>query len=206
MESVSFAASIVSIALGLIAIAISLYFYTQGKNTEQRVTNALEAIKAQTDTMQRLSARQMDRLIKGVIEPDSSQSTIVFAALDLLRAIPENVASQLQTALRALHGRSMQPDAVVGYIGAYYYCAMANVVLQGYLPAFTELQSDNTARPLVDQTFNDCNLLEGVLNEFQPQALQASSVFHLYQEARNRWKPLVKDSLTVYQQRGTTQT
>lgn len=206
MGSLSFAASIVSIALGLIAIAMSVYFYTQGKNTEQRVTNALEAIKAQTDTLQRLAARQMDRLIKGVIEPDASHSTIVFAALDVLRSIPENIASQLHAALKAPNERSMLPDAVMGYIGTYYYCAMANVALQTYLPVFAELQPDNTARALVDQTFSDCNLLEGILNQFQPQALQASPLFHLYEEARNRWKPLVKDSLTVYQQRGTTQT
>jgi len=52
---------VVSFVFGGFAIWLSLYFYTKAKDTDKAVSNSLEAIRAQSDALQRLTARWMDR-------------------------------------------------------------------------------------------------------------------------------------------------
>ena len=58
----SIVASIVSVVLGFLAIAMSVYFFVVGRKTEREVSNSLIKIETQADMLQKLSGRQMDRL------------------------------------------------------------------------------------------------------------------------------------------------
>jgi len=204
MGITSLVASLLSIALSAIAIWLSVHFYTQGKNTEQRVTNALEGIRAQTDALQRLTGRHMDRLIRGVTEQDPSQSTLILAVVQALREIP-SIASQLHGTSPSATAQVLANEAILGYIGIYYYSGIANVAWQYFLPPLHELQTDNAAKILVDQTCSDFRILETLISKIDPSTLQSSQLYHLYLEAYNRWKPYVKDSTMVYQERGEIQ-
>lgn len=64
----SIGSGVVSVTLGVLAIWLSLYFYTRGKDTERNVSSALAEIKAQTAALERLSAKQLDRLTKFATE------------------------------------------------------------------------------------------------------------------------------------------
>ena len=57
METASIVASFVSLIVSIMAIWFSFYFYNQSKNTEHQVRIVLEAIKAQTDTLQAINAK-----------------------------------------------------------------------------------------------------------------------------------------------------
>jgi hypothetical protein len=91
METASIIASFVSVIISVLAIWQAIYFYTQGKNTERNVQVALEAIKTQTDALQTLNARTLDRLTKYVTTPrdESTQTAQLFAAT--MRDIPDIV-------------------------------------------------------------------------------------------------------------------
>jgi hypothetical protein len=60
---------VVSFFFGGFAIWLSMHFYTKAKDTEREVSNSLESIKAQTDTLQKLTARWMDRFTRHATEP-----------------------------------------------------------------------------------------------------------------------------------------
>jgi hypothetical protein len=62
-------ASVASLILAVIAIWLSLYFYSKSKDTETEVRVVLGQIKQQTESLERLSARQLMRLTRAVTEP-----------------------------------------------------------------------------------------------------------------------------------------
>lgn len=85
----SLVASIVSVVLGIVAFAVSLYFYTQAKNTERDVSRLLGGIQAQTEALQKIVSRQMDRLIRGVTEqPPSGDVSALYEVIGAIKEIP----------------------------------------------------------------------------------------------------------------------
>src|SRR5262249_41060704 len=91
METASIIASIVSVILALVAIAQSIYFYTQSKNTESRVQEALTAIKTQTESLQALSGKYLDRLTRYVTTPREDPNQIAQLFADTMHNIPDIV-------------------------------------------------------------------------------------------------------------------
>ena len=96
MEIASIVGSIVSVIVGLVAISLAVYFYTQSKDTEGNVSTALASIQAQTEALQKLTGRWMDRLTRYATEARPSEEALV----QLARAVvdmPANIASQLRS-------------------------------------------------------------------------------------------------------------
>jgi hypothetical protein len=127
---VSLVAGIVSVLLGLLAIGISLYFYTQTKNTEKDVSGLLEGIRAQTETLQKIVGRQMDRLIRGVTEQaPSSDFSALYEMIGAIKDIPTTVITLLQapSSSSTQAAQWWKEEAIKGYIGAYYYAACVPV-------------------------------------------------------------------------------
>lgn len=87
MEAINLASSIASIILAVIAIGMSVYFYTQSKNTETKVESSLESIKAQTDTLQKLTGKWMDRLTKYVTDSNPYDQTFIHI-ISALKELP----------------------------------------------------------------------------------------------------------------------
>lgn len=58
-----------SIALALVAIGQATYFFIKSKDSEKTVETALDGIRQQTETLQKIAGRQLDRLTKFVTEP-----------------------------------------------------------------------------------------------------------------------------------------
>ena len=199
--------SAVSIILGFGAVALAVYFYTQAKNSEARVSNTLESIKAQTDTLQRLTARQMDRLIRGYTDSRPPDESYLYMIVETIKQIPTSIASQLQGASSTTTSQALLVEVVTCYITAYYYAGIANLTLQGLLPPLADLKPNDTIKQLVDQSYADFFTLDGILGRLEASWLTSNRLHHLYTEA-DLWKsiPLVKDSTTVYQEREAAQT
>mgnify|MGYP003587795725 CR=1 FL=1 len=90
----SLAGSIVSIVLGLFAICLSIYFFVQSKKTEQNISVSLAKIETQTDALQKLTGRQLDRLTKYVTQPKSSSTDEAMAELiPVLKDLPKSLLS-----------------------------------------------------------------------------------------------------------------
>lgn len=198
-------AGIVSIVLAVIAIAISLYFYTQGKNTESRISGLLEAIRAQTDMLQKIVGRQMDRLIRGVTEQPHTDYTAVTEMIGAIKDIPTTVITLLQAPTSSAQAtQAWRRSAIDGYIGAYYYAAISNISNQCFLPPLESLETENIIKKVLDTSFADFTNLDRWFPTLDQQELRLSPVFHLYQEAFSTWRQFVKDSTGVYAERAAS--
>jgi hypothetical protein len=63
-------------------------------------------------------------------------------------------------------------------------------------PPEQEGVNDSVKRP-IDESCKDFWVLDNWLAKLEPQELQSNPSLHLYQEARNAWKPWVRDSNMV---------
>jgi hypothetical protein len=196
----SIVASIVSVVLGGFAIWLALFLYNQSKDTERRVAEMLAAIKAQTDTLQKLGSKMIDRLTTAVTAPRAADEAVVML-ISTIREIPTAIAANLRTPAADASQQVWLNEVLTAYIGMYYYAAVVNVAWQGYLPAFEDLPDDDLAKRLVDLSHSDFNLLEGLIGHFDPRMVEANRLQHLHAEAIEYWKPYLKDALSVYRDR-----
>ncbi|MDA2911493.1 hypothetical protein MYX04_11255 [Nitrospiraceae bacterium AH_259_D15_M11_P09] len=118
-----------------------------------------------------------------------------------LGEIPTNIASQLRAPTPDATVQGLTTEIVNAYLAIYYYTAIANVGLQGHLPALDSLQPDDRAKSLVDSSYNDFVVIERIISGLNPTLVQASVLHHLYAEASINWKPYVRDSTRAYQAR-----
>lgn len=72
---ISIIGSFVSLILSVVAIFLSAYFYTQTKNTEKSVNEALAEIKTQTANLDKLTGKLLDRLTRFVTTPQPMDAT-----------------------------------------------------------------------------------------------------------------------------------
>jgi hypothetical protein len=206
MNTLSFFSGGMSIVLGFIAIALSVYFYTQAKNSEKETSNALERIKAQTETLQKITAKQMNQFIKHATEQRPIEE--ILTIISSVKNIPD---TNMQLQLQQNEIAALTTQAVEGYIGSYYYSAVANCVLQYYLPDVNRFDDTNEfhvlIKAIIDISSQDFNNLTTLLGKVNSTLIQNSPVYSYYTSAEQFWKPLVKDSATCFvdKQQGDSQ-
>lgn len=202
---VSLVAGIVSVLLGFLAIGVSLYFYTQTKNTEKDLGKLLEGIRTQTDALQKIVGRQMDRLIRGVTDQPSSDFSAVYEMIGAIKEIPTTVITLLQ-APSSSSSQAVQwwkHEAIKGYIGAYYYSALTNIAHQYFLPPLDQLLPEDRMKRVVDSSHADFTMLDEWFPKLDKEDLTRNTLYHLHQEAQS-WKPFIKDSTATYAQRAAS--
>jgi hypothetical protein len=200
MEVASIVSSFVSTILAGFAIWLSLYMFNKGKDTEGDVRESLASIKAQTDALQKLTGKMMDRLTSAVTAPRAADEALV-VLMQTIREMPVAIATNLQAPSAGADRQALLVEVLTAYIATLYYAGVANVVTQLHLPPLEDLGGDDPAKRLVDTTCNDFRLLEGYIARFDPGLVTANRLQHLYAEAMQQWKPHVKDSTTVYRDR-----
>lgn len=187
----------VSIILAIVAISFSVHFYTQSKNTETNVINALSSIKAQVDTLQKLTGKWMDRLTKYATEPRGQTEAV--AIVSALKELPASIAAQLPLLTQDRQEQPEMTDALItSYISIYYYVAVANYAMQGYLPPLEDVIEDDYWKKFLDLTYQDFLLIERLLNGIEPTRIQNNLKATLYDNTVENWRDLVRDSTMVY--------
>ena len=89
-----------------------------------------------------------------------------------------------------------QLEAIKGYIVAYYYAALTNVSCQAYVPA-EQMAGNDILKGIIDASYAQFYALDHWLAKLDPHELKSNPNAHLFQEARDVWKPWVKDWLTI---------
>ena len=120
-----------------------------------------------------------------------------------LRDMPTTIAANLRTPPAGADTQVLLAEVLTAYIATYYYAGITNGAMQGHLPPLEELEEDDFAKRLVDSSCNDFRQLEGYIGQFDAPLVRGNRLHHLYVEAVQHWKPLVKDSTTVYHNRQT---
>ena len=195
-----------SISISIIAIALAIIFYITGRNTEKNISTSLGEIKSQTDTLQKLSGSWMNRLIKHVTEkkPDMIEKSIP-KLIDVLSQLPQNITSKLPQLSQAGDSEEINTEIISAYIALYYYTAQTNYWSQYYLPSPEEFDStndfDNLVKQVVDNSVTDFTAMLNILNKCEPKQLEDNPLYHLFKEAENHWKSLVKSSSDIFIQK-----
>lgn len=94
----------------------------------------------------------------------------------------------------AQHGH---PEVIEGYIIAYYYAALTNLLCQAHLPPIQEVENDDVVKAVIDASYRDFFMLDSSLGAVDPNEIQASPNLHMYQEVRDAWGHWVKDWTTI---------
>lgn len=203
-EMWSLVASIVSVILGAGAVALSVYFFVVGRNTEKLVSTSLTKIEAQADVLQRITGRQMDRLTKYVTE-DRIRPTdpAVTELLTVVLQAAKPLASSLpQDPARVQENPALRAEIVSLYIALYYYTALTNYWSQLFLPPANEFSDQNPfdapAKKSVDQSATDFTFIAGLLAKVDANELAASPLSYLLKEAMEQWRDQVKPAADVF--------
>ena len=199
IDLINLAVGITSLLLAILAGGLSIYFFVATKETERRTAQLLEAIKTQTDALQKLTGKWMDKLINY-----STQSQPVYSeTLSTLMAVIQEMPSRLSVSLPAsTDSDAVKKEMIVGYIGTYYYAAMANVAIQALVPQDFDVldETHNALKSIVDNSYSDVNTFRELL-QGQEGELLSSRAYGFYQRAESDWFPLVKDFEQVYQEK-----
>ncbi len=197
MNLISTLAGLVSIALGVLAIWLSIYFYNQAKNSEKQTATTLAEIKAQAETLKDITAKQMTRLIK-----HATDQRPIEEILTIITSVKNFPDTNLQLHLQQQEINALTTQAIEGYIGSYYYSAVANCLLQFYLPDAQNFDDTNQThiftKTMIDMSYNDFNNLKVLFGKINRALVQSSPVYSYYTSAEQFWAPLVKDSAMCF--------
>lgn len=199
----SIVSSVVSVILAVFAIGVSIYFFVETKNTEQRVTNSLSKIEAQADSLQKLNAKWMDRLTRYVTtERENPIDSSVPQLIHILAQLPATITATLtQTPDKSTHQQLIE-EIYSAYIAIYFYTAQTNYWSQFYLPNVSEFNANDEFHTLVkrviDMSDADFRYIAGILSNCDQNRLRANSLVHLLDETKDSWRHRVRSTADVF--------
>lgn len=204
VEIFSIAGSIASIVLAVVAVALSVFFFSQSKNTESSVRESLADIKTQTDSLQKLTGRWMDRLTKYVTTPKSESVESSQELKELLKELPENIANQLGSPPQT-NDPALVAELISLYIALYYYAGVANIFAQFSLPPLHKYDESPDFAALVtrvvDESAGDFAAMANLLATTDQEVLKQSKLFHLAEIGKNTYRDRVATSTQAYAKR-----
>lgn len=204
LEITSIISGIVGVILSLVAIWLSLYFYTQAKGSEARVENALTGIKAQTEALKALNGRQLDRLTKYATAPREEHPHAAQLLADTMRDIP-NIVLRL---MPAPNGSTGQPaphspsrsELVHLYLALWNYIGSTNVWSSFSLPhPQTFDDQDNFHRlvkRVIDRSAGDFQFMSSIVDHLSRSEIEACEAYYvdLYNETQTSLRPMIGDT------------
>ena len=207
-EMWSIISSIVSVILAFFAIAISIWFFIVGRNTEKNVSNSLTEIKTQTEMLQKISGKQLDRLTKYVTEPkDAMQNESFHEILKVVDQIPLSLSATFQQSSSASDASDLRSELVSCYVALYFYTAQTNFWSHINLPNASDFDPDDyvnsTCKRIVDMSATDFVAMANILAKLDQNELSSSALNHLLEETKSTWRDLVLNSSQVYEQRAS---
>jgi hypothetical protein len=198
---ISIFAGIFSIAISVVAIGLSIVFYFAGRKTEISVTTSLAKIEAQTDALQKLSGKQIDKLMKHAFDGTSgvNNNEAIMQLMSTLSQIPLTIT----TILRPPTDNSNDQQTIADlYAALYFYTAQANYWSQYYLPAASDFDDTNEfhnlTKRIIDLSNNDFQSVANWLGQCDQRLLAQSSLSEYLNVTKDRWRHNVKSSSEVF--------
>jgi hypothetical protein len=179
------------------------------KEAEKQTAVTLEAIKAQSDALQRLTGRWMDRLTRYATEPRPADEGLMML-VNTMANLPTTILTHLRVQTTTTPHPSVEPlitEVFDCYIALYHWTAVANVCGQILLPTpdgFDEAIPEHaTLKRIVDGSANDFAIMAQALNSERPERLNASRINRLLRDAMEHWRPLVRNTQEALAARAT---
>ena len=174
LEIVSIVAGFVSILIGCMAVALSLWFYRQTKDTEKAVSGSLIKIETQADMLQKITGKQLDRLTKFVTDPKKEQSEEQFTKIfQIIAQLPQMMLPQPASTEATI----TKTYEIQMWVALYFYSAQTNWLSTTSLPEQSEFDSDNAyhahIKRIVDLSAADFRNAATALSKYGEAALKA---------------------------------
>lgn len=195
----SIGSSIASIILAIVAILLSVYFYTQSKKSEKDITNSLSKIETQSQTIEKITGKQIERLTEHL----TKQSGLDEIHTDL-KMIAHMATTMKQDGQVTTIGSNERLEIIKYIIGSYYYCATTNYYAYMSLPEASKFDKENTfhirTKNILDMTASDINYIRGQFDflKITEDEIKKSGLEGLYKEALEVWLPNVKDAASAF--------
>lgn len=196
----------VSVILGFLALFLSVIFFVKGRNTEKAVSNTLTEIRTQTQILQKITARQIDRFTKYFTEQKPQGADDTAQLISILAQLPNQLTSHLSETSQTGDFEVLMDDFIICCAVLYFYTAQTNYWCQSYLPSASEFDENNDFHKLtmriVDMSAADFNLIANVLSKQDSSRIQKDSVsYELMNETITYWRDTVKSSSQVFVER-----
>jgi hypothetical protein len=189
-----------SIGISFIAMILSASFYFAGRNTEKSVAVSLARIEAQTDSLQKLSGKQIDKLMKHALDGHNQVSTndTMLQLMNVLSQMPVTIT----TILKNPSDNSDKDHIMTLYVALYFYIAQTNYWAQYCLPKESEFDGTNDfhlqTKRVVDLSNSDFITVANWLNSCDYSLLEKISLSHLMVETKDTWRKYVRSSADVF--------
>ncbi|MBY0225627.1 MAG: hypothetical protein K2Q28_07470 [Hyphomicrobium sp.] len=195
--------SALSITLSVIAIWLSLHFYERSKESEKQLSNSLAKIDAQTEALQKVNAKWMDRLTKYVTTDTPAQPDPYFAqVVAVLTELPNAITTRMAKPDVNDAQSQLVDELLSSYIAIYHYAALTNFWAQFYLPSAAEYDAENSfhglTKRVVDSSFQDFNHIAKLLQQADQKRLNRNPLVHLLDDTLTEWRDSVRSSSDVY--------
>ncbi|MFH1686619.1 MAG: hypothetical protein ABIE70_03755 [bacterium] len=206
LDAISFVGDVAALVLAVVAIWLALYFYKQGKGTELAVSNSLTKIETQTDVLNNVTMRQLDRLTKYVTQSrklgeDESLTKFIESVRGLAEAASKPSAGD-QGTTPELESSALEKTL---WIAVQFYAGQANYWSQGYIPDASQFDPNNPnhqlAKHIVDLSHADFIIASQKVRELKPHDVDATGLRHMYDETNRTLTKYVVPSSYVYEQR-----
>ncbi|MBL7663293.1 hypothetical protein JNK13_11140 [bacterium] len=190
-DIITLASSIASIVISVLAIILSIYFYTQTKNSESNVTSALAEIKSQSESLQNLTGRWMDRLTNYATQ----DKTALLEKFISMQRLPEvNSIAQVppQSDLDKTNKEQLAAGVLAYALISLYYAVYTNVLAASYLPKRSTFDADNQLhiliKRLLDGSAKDVAILKAAVDQLEkafPQQYKECQALHLLDDVNH---------------------
>lgn len=202
----SIVSSVVSVILAVFAVALSIYFFVQTKNTEKEVTSSLTKIETQAESLQKINAKWMDRLTRYVTEPRPSQSEESIPLLiQILAQLPQTITASFTQVPQQNTQEQLVNEIYSSYIALYFYIAQTNYWSQYYLPNARDFDQanefHNLVKRIVDMSCADFAHIAKILGNCDQAKLKANTLAHLLEETKDFWRFRIRSTADCFVER-----
>lgn len=200
------AVGLMSLAVGGFAIWMSLHMYTKAKDSEKATAVALEGIRSQSEALQKLTGKWMDRFTRHATEPRPADEGLM-QLVQVVASLPTTILDVVRSPRTPNPAPQQVQEFVNSYIGLYYYTALSNVLAQSILPDENEFDPTNDlhvgVQALVDRSAADFAHMAKVLTGIDRRFIEECPLRRLLDEAISQWRPGVLFTSQVFEGRRT---
>ena len=201
INAINIIAGISSIIISIVAIYLSITFYIAGRKTENSVSISLAEIKTQTNALQKLSGKQIDKLMDHVFDGNISQSDTMGQIINALSQIPITITTILRQPIDNPNQASQEQIAML-YSALYFYIAQTNYWSQFYLPKAIDFDQHNEfhalTKRIIDLSDNDFSVVAIWLSQCDPHLIEKTPLYNYLKETKDKWRHSVRSSSDIF--------
>jgi hypothetical protein len=169
-----------SLVLAIISIWLAVHFFVKSKDAEREISDLLSKINAQTDLLQKVTNKMLDKYVTYTTQPKQADETIVLLAQMVQTSLSQGLSNNGATT----DNRQIMQELTTLYIAVFYHSAVSNIYLQNMLPdSMTEIDGElSWLKTFLDRSSADFSVAQSWLSENGGAYIESSSAKQYYAE------------------------